>query len=138
MRSLYDAVLQNSALDPIAASAAQNGATIDSQGYNTMVFTIVNGAATGSPSSYTVDAKVQDGDNSDASDMADVSGATITQITADGKIAVIRVEGLGTDRKRYLRIVVTPAMTAGSSPKALVSAVASLGRAFQNAVGNTT
>lgn len=137
MKSVYDAILHKSALEPIAASSAQNGIVIDTMGYNSMDFVIQNGAATGAPTSYTVDAKVQEGAAANLSDAADVSGLTITQITADSKTAVIRVEGLGTSRKRYLRVVVTPAMTGGTSPKALISAVANLGRAYKEPVGNT-
>lgn len=137
MRSVYDAIKSLLALSPIAADAAQNGVAIDTQGYNSAAFVVTNGAATGSPTSYTVDAKVQESATSGGT-YADVTGATITQITADAKEAVIRVEGLGTSRKRFLRIVVTPAMTGGTTPKALIGAVANLGRAFQEPVGNTT
>ncbi len=138
MRSVYDSILSKSALDPIAASAATNGIVIDTFGYNSATFAVQNGAVTGTPDSYTLNAKLQEGALANGSDMADVSGVTITQITADSKIAVIRVDGLGTTRKRYLRVVVTPALTGGTSPKALISAVANLGRAYKKPVGNAT
>ena len=137
MRSVFDAIKSIVALAPLAASAAQNGTVIDTMGFNTLTFVVSNGAATGSPSSYTVDAKVQESAASDGSGMTDVTGATITQITADGATKVIRVEGLGTSRKRYLRIVVTPALSGGSTPKALIGAVANLGRAYSEPVANT-
>ena len=137
MRSVYNAIASRSALDPVAASSAQNGIVIDTLGYNSCMFSVQNGAASGSPTSYTVDAKVQEGSQANLSDAADVSGATVTQISADGVTKVIRVEGLGTSRKRYLRIVVTPALTGGTSPKALISAVVSLGRAYSEPVSNT-
>lgn len=135
MRSLRDSVLSSRALDPVSASAVQTGNVIDTFGYNTAMFTVQNGAATGTPSSYTVDAKVQECDTSGGS-YVDVSGATITQITADSKSATIAVEGLGTSRKRYLKIVVTPALSGGSTPKALIAASVQLGRAFSNPVAN--
>jgi len=135
MRSLRDSVLSSRALDPVSASSAQTGIVIDTFGFNTAMFTVQNGAATGSPSSYTVDAKIQECDTSGGS-YVDVSGATITQITADSKAATVAVEGLGTSCKRYLKIVVTPALTGGSTPKALVAASVQLGRAFQNPVAN--
>lgn len=137
MRSVYDGVKSQVAVRPIAASAAQTSAAIDTFGYNSAMFVIENAAATGSPSSYTVDAKVQECATSGGS-YADVSGATITQITADNKSAQIRVEGLGTSRLRYLKLVITPAMTGGSSPKALISGHALLGRAFKKSVGNSS
>lgn len=135
MRSLRDSVLSTRALDPVSASTAQTGIAIDTLGFNTAMVTVQNGAATGTPSSYTVDAKVQESDTSGGS-YTDVTGATITQITADSKSATIAVEGLGTSRKRFLKVVVTPALTGGSTPKALIAATVQLGRAFVNPVAN--
>ena len=137
MRSVYDGILQKRALDPVATDGANNGVAIDTKGYNSLVFTIQNGVATGTPTSYTVDAKVQECATSGGT-YADVSGATITQITANSKEAVIRVEGLGTSRLRYLRAVVTAAMTGGTTPKALVSALCSLGRGYREPPANVT
>lgn len=137
MKSVYDGVLSVKAVNPIAASAAQTSAAIDTKGYNSGVVVVVNGAATGTPDSYTVDAKVQDCATSGGS-YADVSGVAITQITADGKIATIRLDGLGgASFKRFIKVVVTPALTGGSSPKALISATVHLGRAFKEPVGNS-
>lgn len=136
MRSLYDAVKNVAAVNPIAASAVQTSAAIDTLGYNTGTVVVTNGAATGTPDSYTVDAKVQHCDTSGGS-YADVTGATITQITADAKIATIRLEGLGATVKRYIKVLVTPAMTGGTTPKALIGATVHLGRGFSDPVGNT-
>jgi hypothetical protein len=137
MRSVYDAIKNVQAVDPIAASSAQTSAAIDTQGYNSAVVVVTNGAATGSPTSYTVDAKVQHSDTSGGT-YTDVSGAAITQITADNKIATIRLEGLGgASVKRFIKVVVTPALTGGTSPKALIAATVHLGRAFKEPVGNT-
>jgi hypothetical protein len=137
MRSVYDAILNKIALDPIAASAVQTGVAIDTKGYNSCVFVIQNGAATGTPTSYTVDAKVTECATSGGT-YADVSGAVITQITADSKVVTIRVEGLGTSRLRYFKVVVTPALAGGTSPKALIGSVCCLGRAYREPVGNVT
>jgi len=137
MRSIFDAVKNIQAVDPIAASAAQTSVAIDTKGYNSGAVVIVIGAATGTPTSYTVDAKVQHCDTSGGS-YADVTGAVITQITADSKVATIRLSGIGTSSlKRFIKIVVTPALTGGSSPKALVSATVQLGRGYKDPVGNT-
>lgn len=137
MRSVYDGVKSVVAVRPVAASSAQTSAAIDTKGYNSAMVIVENGAATGTPDSYTVDAKVQECATPGGS-YTDVSGAEITQITADNKSAQIRIEGLGTSRQRYLKVVVTPAMTGGSSPKALIGANILLGRAYKNPVGNSS
>lgn len=137
MRSVYDGVKALVAVRPVAASAAATAIVIDTKGYNSAMFTVSNGAATGTPSSYTVDAKVQESANANGSSPADITGATITQITADNLSAQIRVEGLGTSRLRYLLLIITPAMSGGSSPKALISGTCLLGRAYKNPVGNS-
>ncbi|MBI5071667.1 hypothetical protein HZB93_02105 [Candidatus Falkowbacteria bacterium] len=136
MRSVYDGVKALAAVRPVAADAAATAIAIDTLGYNSAMFVVKNGAATGTPTSYTVDGKVQECATSGGS-YADVSGAVITQITADNKSAQIRVEGLGTSRLRYLKLIITPAMTGGTSPKALISGTALLGRAYKNPVGNS-
>lgn len=137
MRSVNDNIRPVVAVAPIAASTAQTSAAIDTLGYNSALIEIINGAATGSPSSYTVDAKVQHCATSGGS-YTDISGAAIVQITADTKSAQIPLEGLGTSILRYIKVVITPAMTGGSSPKALVTGVALLGRAYRKPVGNST
>lgn len=136
MRSVYDGVKALAAVRPVAASAAATAIAIDTIGYNSAMFIVNNGAATGTPTSYTVDAKVQECATSGGS-YADVSGAVITQIVADDKSAQIRVEGLGTSRLRYLKLIITPAMTGGTTPKALISGTCLLGRAYKNPVGNS-
>lgn len=135
MRSIFEAVKNIQAIDPIAVSAAQTSAAIDTKGFNSGAVVIVNGVATGTPTSYTVDAKVQHCDTSGGS-YTDVTGAAITQITADSKIATIRLMGFGTSLKRFIKVVVTPALSGGSSPKALISAAVQLGRANKEPVGN--
>jgi Flp pilus assembly protein TadG len=136
MRSLFASVLDKVSVYPQAASAEVDGSAVDTQGYNTAMAIITNGAATGSPTSYTVDAKVQTCDTTNGT-WADVTGAAITQITADNKSAQIRVDNV-TSLKKYLRVMVTPAMTGGTTPKALISARILLGRGYQEPVGNST
>lgn len=136
MRSVYDAIKAMVSLRPIAASAASAGIGVDTKGFNSAMAIIENGAATGTPTSYTVDAKVQECDTNSgtAGDWADVTGATMTQITADAKSGIIRIEGLGTSRKRFLKVVVTPDITGGTTPKCLVTASILLGNAYQEPV----
>ena len=136
MRSVFDQVKHVAAVAPIAASAVQTSAAIDTKGYGVGMVIVQNGAATGTPSSYTVDAKVQHCATSGGS-YTDVSGAAITQITADGKYAQIRLEGLGISVNRFIKVLVTPAMTGGSSPKALISADVLFGQAHRQPVTNS-
>ncbi|MCX6756334.1 MAG: hypothetical protein NTX85_03265 [Candidatus Nomurabacteria bacterium] len=137
MRSVYDGVKSLIAIRPVNASAVQTSAAIDTQGYNSAMFVIENGAATGTPTSYTVDAKVQECDTSGGT-YVDIPSSAITQIVADNKSAQIRVEALNTGRKRFFKLLITPALTGGTTPKALISGHALLGRAFQNAVSNSS
>lgn len=137
MRSVYDAVKALQAVRPVAATAAATAIAIDTLGYNSASFVVSNGAATGTPTSYSVDAKVQECATSGGS-YVDVTGATITQIVADNKVATIRVEGLGASRLRFLKLIITPAFVGGTAPAALVSGVALLGRAFVKPVGNSS
>jgi len=137
MRSVYDAIKVVKGIAPIAQGASEAlSAAIDTAGYNSALVEVINGAATGTPDSYSIAVKVTECDTSGGS-YSDVSGATAT-ITADGKHAQIRLEGLGTSRKRYIKISVTPTITGGTTPKVLIGAVALLGRAFTNPVGNSS
>lgn len=122
MRSLYDVAKATMAIAPIAQTAAEKlSAAIDTYGYDNALIQVSNGAATGTPDSYTVACKVQECATSGGS-YADISGATAT-ISADGTSAQIRVPGLGTgSRLRYIKVSMTPAFTGGTSPKALIGA----------------
>lgn len=137
MRSVFDEVLSKVSVRPQAATAgALNGGAVDTAGFSSAMAIFENGAATGTPDSYTVDGKIQESADG-STGWTDVTGATITQITADNKSAQVRIEGLGTSRKRYLRAVATPAFVNGTSPKALVSALIVLGRARSAPVSNS-
>ena len=137
MKTLFENIKSVAAVLPIAASAAQTSAAIDTKGYKTGMVIIENGAATGTPSSYTYDAKVQECATSGGS-YTDITGAAIVQGTADSKTAQINLASLndGT-RLRYIKVVVTPAMTGGSSPKALIAATVLLGNAEAKPVSNS-
>lgn len=139
MHSVFDTVKALAAVRPVALAAGSATVIwIDTLGYHSAMFVVENGAATGTPDSYTVAGKVQESDAANGSSPADISGAAITTITADGKSAQIRVDGLGTGgRKRYLGLVVTSAFVNGTSPKALVSGLCILGRAARKPVGNS-
>lgn len=89
------------ACDPATAgTSAVNGDTIDTQGASGGCFLAHMGAITGGA---VTSLKVQEGDASDASDMADISGASIT-IPDDGDNKVFAVE-VPRFKKRYARMV---------------------------------
>lgn len=100
------------AVDPAARSAAVNGVGINRLGFRYAWCAIAVGATTGSPTSFTVDAKVQESD--DDSTYTDVTGATMTQITAANQVGEIGLNLEG--RKKFIRLVITPAFTGGTSP----------------------
>ena len=137
MRSVYDGVKAILGIAPIAqANSEKLSAAIDTLGFGSALIEVVVGAATGTPDSYAVACKVTECATSGGS-YADVSGATAT-LDADGKHAQIRVEGLGTSRKRYLKISMTPSFVNGTSPKALIGSTAVLGRPTQEPAGNSS
>lgn len=130
------------ALAPAAAAVADNtvqtGATIDRRGFDSLTFAIVTGALADADATFAV--KLQHGDASDASDMADcaaadmlpsanaVSNASFT-FADDSECRKIGYVG----GKRYVRVVITPANNAAAAPMA---AIAVLGRASLEPTAN--
>lgn len=130
MRSLYDAVYVAQSLVPDIRTASANGTGVDTKGYNSALVVVSTGAIDTSDEDETYTFKVQESsDNAVADAYADVSGATTT-VTAAG-VAVIRVDGLGTSRERYLRVVAT---LAGTTPSHEGEALILLGNAFSEPV----
>lgn len=125
MRSVYDNIKALFSLRPQAATATTNGSAVDTFGYNSAAVTLEVGAVSGT--SPTLDVKIQESADG-STGWADVSGATFTQVTAANNSQIIRVEGLGTSRKRYLRAVAT---IAGTSPSFTLAVELLLGRAFK-------
>lgn len=99
---------------------------IDRFGFEDAIVHLKVGAATGTPTSQSVTLKVQTGNIANGSDMADVTGDTITALTADGLEAELNLDLAG--YKRYLQVVPTVAFTAGTTPKIPVAAVVVLGK----------
>lgn len=124
MRSVYDAIKAVFSLRPQAATTTVNGSSVDTLGYNSAAVILEVGAVSGT--SPTLDVKIQESDNG-STGWADVSGATFTQVTASNNSQILRVEGLGTSRKRYLRSVAT---IAGTSPSFTLAVEVLLGRAY--------
>src|SRR4051812_27393865 len=141
----YDNVFQaNSttssvAINSLTGSSAVKGAGIDTQVANPLESAMIHvraEIASGTPDASTLAWKLQesvddvDGDYADAKDNTGTTiGATLDVHTA-AKDGYARVEGIGLyntnlsaapfgGRKRWLRVVVTPAFTNGSSPAIL-------------------
>lgn len=104
----------------------QNGSSIDRSGFASCVLVGQNGAATGSPTSYTVDFKLQESADG-STGWSDISGAAVTQITADDQLEYVDVDLSGV--KQYIRVVEATSFTGGSSPTVPASATVVLGGA---------
>ncbi len=119
------------ALDPIASvGAVHNGAVLDRELFNTLVFLVQGGATTGTPTTVTVDAKVQHGDLANGSDQADAPAGAFGGVAIVQQVAGAFAVKLETDYrklKQFTRIVVTTAFTGGSSPTIPVSVSATVG-----------
>lgn len=128
MRSVYDNVKTEVSLVPAIRTASANGTGVETMGYTSAKAVIVAGDIDLTTTDETYAFKVQD--SADNSTFADVSGLTTT-VTADNQVKNIRVDGLGTSIRRYVRIVAT---LGGTTPSCPVSAVFELGRALDNPV----
>lgn len=128
MRNIGDIVTTGRAISPQAASAAVNGAAIDTRGYDNMVLSCILGAITGSPTAATVTFKAQASDAS-GSGYVDIPGATKDVSTANTAVEInLSTAGLS----RYVRTVGTPAFTGGTSPTALIGTSYVLGNMSGN------
>lgn len=124
MRSVYDNIKSLFTLRPQAITANTNGGSVDALGYNSAALALEVGAVSGT--SPTLDVKLQE--SADNSAWSDVTGTTFTQVTAANNSQIMRVEGLGTSRKRYLRVVAT---VGGTSPNFTAAVNILLGRAYR-------
>jgi len=96
-----------------AAAGAINGTGIDRTPYESAVLHLAVKDASGTPSAQSVPAKVQHSD--DDSTYVDVTGATIAALTTDNAQASLKINLAG--YKKFVRAVVTPAFTGGTTPK---------------------
>ena len=119
------AVRPNDSADTAAAFVTTGSVIIDRADYTSALLCVAMGAATGGPATNLLDAKVEEGDASNLSDAADVSGAAITQLTAVNTQAFLELDLSA--RKRYLRVKWKATLTGGASPKIGVAAVLTLG-----------
>lgn len=103
----------------LSGTTANNGTGRDmGEGVGQTHAVCMTGAATGSPSSYTVIFKLQECATSGGT-YTDISGATVTA-TGDNQTKHIR-----TNKRTlpYVRVVATPAFSGGSSPTAPVASM---------------
>jgi hypothetical protein len=117
------------AIESLTGSSAVNGDSIDTAKVfdaDSIMVHVRTEIASGSPTAATVAWKLQESaDNSTFADALDNTGTVIgasltTKTVANDSYA--RVEGIMLNRKRYLRIVLTPAYTSGTSPATLTYA----------------
>lgn len=107
-----------------AGSETLTGAAIDRLGFNSCKLVATVGAATGSPTSFTLDSKLTECDTSGGV-YTDVTGAAITQVTAAtaGAAEAPYVDVDLSGCKRYLKVVTVSALSGGSSPTLPVATV---------------
>jgi hypothetical protein len=126
------------AINSLTGSSAVNGDSLDTvlAGLEALLVHVRGEIASGSPTTSTLAWKLQESsDNSTWADAQDNSGATIgatLNVKTTAQDSYARVEGINLyqgnaaapqgGRKRYLRIVLTPAFTSGTSPAILAYA----------------
>jgi hypothetical protein len=144
MHSIYDNVAVQKSLAPQGDTGGSpvNGGVVDTLGFNTGMLAFESGAISGSPSAISIAVKLQESDASDGSGMADALDNTGTVIggtvTAANTELLARVEGLGANRKRYLRVVETTTFTGGTTPAVHIHANILLGRPGELPVNTNT
>jgi hypothetical protein len=123
-------------------STAVDGSSVNTSGYDNAAIHVYGAEASGSPSAATLVITLQEsstgtGNWANALDnTGTVIGFTLNCESAAAE-NVARIEGLNLNRKQYLRAVVTPAFTGGSSPAILGFAEIVLGNAEQKPVDST-
>jgi hypothetical protein len=108
---------------PFAATAGTvTGSAIDRTGFTRMTLVAAVGAATGTPTSFTVNSKVTHCDTSGGS-YVDLTGAAITAMTAAG-VGQKEIDLKGA--KQFLKIVTVTAFVGGTTPTSPNSVLAIL------------
>jgi hypothetical protein len=127
MRSVYDAIKAVPSFRPQAITSNANGISVDTIGYYSSAVVLEVGAVSGT--SPTLNVKIQE--SADGTTWTDVPGANFSQVTGSNQSQIIRIEGLGTSRKRYLR---ASASVGGTSPSFTAAVEFLLGRAYKEPV----
>ena len=113
MRSVFNNIKALFSIRPGTYTSTATGSAVDTFGYNSAMLALEVGTVSGT--TPTLDVKVQDSADG-STGWADVSGLTLTQVTASNNSQVLAIEGLnsaanGVSRRRYLRVVGTIAGT---------------------------
>jgi len=112
----------------LSGEVAHDGVVIDRLGYLSAVFTLVAGKYTSTPTSINVACKIQDSAMSTGS-FVDISGAT-ANVSGEVTTVADQDQEINIDLRaseRYVKLVVTPDFTGGSSPTLFFGATVSLG-----------
>lgn len=139
MQYTFENVLSLTGVAPVSSTGgAITGSAIDTQGYGDGMVIVQVGGTTGTPTSFTVDAKVQESADG-STGWADISGDALVQVTSANKTGEIKVAlGSRSASKRYIRVIVTPALTGGTTPTVGVGAVVVLGNPEVSPSTNST
>lgn len=108
----------------LSGSSDVDGAALDRAGYESCVLVVQSGAATGSPTAYSIGGRLQHSDQS-GSGFVDLPSAAISALTGDNGITRVAVDLARA--KQFIRAVITPAFTGGTSPSVPASATIVLG-----------
>jgi hypothetical protein len=115
-----------------SGSSAVDGSKVDTQGADNAVIYAYGAEGSGSPSAASLVITLQesaDGSTNWANALDNTGTVIGFTLNCESAAAenVARIEGLNLNRKRYLRAVITPAFTGGSSPAILGYALIVLG-----------
>lgn len=145
--SIYDdvAISGGVSLVPqsISGASAVNGTSINTSGQTDAVIHAYGAAASGTPGAATLTVTLQEsktgssGWSNALDNTGTVIGFTLT-VTSAGAEGLARIEGLNLNRYQYLRAVITPAFTGGSSPASVAFAEIVMGGPAQQLPTNTT
>jgi hypothetical protein len=131
MKTVAENILPVVSIEPDVKTASADGAVVDTFGFDNLQAVIEAGTIDTGDGDETYAVKLQEGDASDGSDMADVTGTSLS-ITASNQLKTIGVVGLGTGvRKRYVRVSLT---VGGTTPSIAIAALVNLGRGVENPV----
>jgi hypothetical protein len=144
MHSIYDDVAVSKSIAPQSDSGGSpvDGSAVDTIGYETAMIVFEAGAISGAPSATSIAVKLQESADGSTNwgDALDNTGVAIGGTLTAAGVLLARIEGLGLNRKRYLRAVETTTFTGGTSPAVPVHANILLGRGLEKPanVGSNT
>ena len=135
MHSVYDNIAVSKSIAPQGdtGGSAVDGSSVDTIGYESALLVFEAGAISGSPSATAIAVKLQESADGSTKwgDALDNTGVAIGGSLTTSGVLLARIEGLGQNRKRYLRVVETTTFTDGTSPAVQVHGNILLGRGLQ-------